>query len=343
MTPRPHQTLGPGKEFDTIRMLMSRWGSLAVDIGDDAAVLAVTGGGARVISTDAFVEDAHFQRAWISAFEVGARATAAALSDLAAMGATADALLVAMVVPDEWRERLGDVADGIAEVVRDSGARIVGGNLARGREFSITTTVVGSARTPIARRGAQPGDVLCVTGQLGGPASAIRAWTRAVEPDQWSRTRFARPMPRLREGAALAAAGAHAMLDISDGLVADARHLAAASGVCLTIDATRVPRGPLVDVATALSSGEEYELLVALAPSDAERLLRTWSSQFDVPLTVIGAVDVAGPDGGERAQSNAEPGAERDLVRVLGAVDENSRSDSPGRVEFVTGHDHFTQ
>src|SRR5262245_9181867 len=104
---REHQAMGPGHEFDTIRMLMARWGDLAVDIGDDAAVLAPVNGRARVISTDACVDGFHFRRHWITPREVGVRAAAAALSDLAAMGAYADSVLIAFVVPDDWRQTLG--------------------------------------------------------------------------------------------------------------------------------------------------------------------------------------------------------------------------------------------
>ncbi|MEQ1691785.1 MAG: thiamine-phosphate kinase [Gemmatimonas sp.] len=330
---RVHQAMGPGHEFDTIRMLMQRWGDLAVDIGDDAAVLPATPAGtrelARVISTDACVEGTHFRRDWITPFDVGVRAAAAALSDVAAMGARADAVLLAFIVPDDWRTALGDVADGIAHVVRASGARIIGGNLSRGDAFSITTTVIGTGAPIVARNGAKPGDILVVTGTLGGPGGATRAWYAGERPSPWEFARFVGPVPRLAEGAALAEAGARAMLDISDGLVADARHLAAASGVRLAVDASRVPLGPNVDATAALSSGEEYELLAALPPNAATRLLNDWSSRFSVPLTAIGsvtafeasgAVDIANLD----SMSNSDGNAER-------------------RVEFTPGHDHFSR
>jgi thiamine-monophosphate kinase len=319
--------MGPGGEFDTIRMLMSRWGDLAVDIGDDAAVLPAVGERTRLISTDACVEGAHFIREWLSPFEVGVRAAAAALSDLAAMGAQADAVLFALSVPDAWRPLLGELADGLASVVRTSGARIVGGNLTRADVLSITTTVVGSAQRVVARRGATIGDVLVVTGRLGGPGAALRAWTAGGRPSAWSRERFVAPVPRLAEGAALATAGATAMLDISDGLAADARHLAAASGVRLTIEPARLPVGEGTTL-DALASGEEYELLAALPPQVARRLLAEWPGRFAVPLTAIGVVTAA---------------------EVAGALDfgdgspaDAGRDSSTGRVEFVSGHDHFS-
>lgn len=287
---RPHQAMGAGAEFDAIRDLMARWGDLVVDIGDDAAVLPDGVSGVRVVSTDACVEDVHFRRDWITLREVGARAAAAALSDLAAMGAAAECLLVAFVVPPTWRALLGDVADGIGDVVRAAGARIVGGNLSTGGAFSITCTAIGRAVRPVSRAGAQVGDVVVVTGVLGGPGAALAAFTGGDTPDAWSRGRFAGPEPRLREGALLAAAGASAMLDISDGLAADARHLGAASGVRLRLDPARLPCGPGIRADRALESGEEYELLATLSPEAWARLAATWRQHSSVPLTVIGEV-----------------------------------------------------
>jgi thiamine-monophosphate kinase len=320
--------MGPGGEFDTIRMLMSRWGDLAVDIGDDAAVLPAVGERTRVISTDACVEGAHFQRAWLSPYEVGVRAAAAALSDLAAMGARADAVLFALSVPEDWRPLLGELADGLASVVRASGSHIVGGNLSRANVLSITTTVVGSAQRVVARRGANVGDVLVVTGRLGGPGAALRDWLDGKQPSGWSRGRFVAPVPRLAEGAALAAAGATAMLDISDGLAADARHLAAASGVRLAIDPALLPVGDGITVHGALSSGEEYELFASLPPGVVPQIIAEWPSRFSVPLTVIGRVTAAEAAGALDFGNVAQADAGRDSWS--------------GRVEFVSGHDHFS-
>ena len=238
-------------------------------------------------------------------------------------------LLVALVVPDHWQSLLGEVADGIALVVRESGARIIGGNLSRGDVFGITTTVIGSAKRIVSRRGAMPGDVLVVTGTLGGPGSAIRAWDANEAPSPWGRMRFANPAPRLAEGEALASAGAHAMMDVSDGLAADTRHLAAASGMRIEIDASRVPMGAGIDWRTALYSGEEYELLAALPPHTAQQTLHEWPSRFSVPLTAIGtvlAVDATGS------------------VSIAGV---NELADfgkkATGRVEFESGYDHFSR
>lgn len=293
---RAHQAMGRGVEFDTIRTLLARWGDLAVDIGDDAAVLPAVSDGQRVVSTDACVEDVHFRRAWLTPYQVGHRAAAAALSDLAAMGARADCMLVAFIVPESWQADLAEVADGIGAQVRAAGARIVGGNLSRGRVFAITLTVIGVAERVVSRRGAAVGDLVLVTGVLGGPGAALAAWERGESPPPWALSRFVAPVPRLAAGRALAAAGATAMLDISDGLAADARHLGAASGVRLAIDPATLPVGTGVSPASALLSGEEYELLVTMPRGAFEVLARHWEAREDIPLTVIGTVEQAAGD-----------------------------------------------
>ena len=292
---RHNQAMGPGQEFDVIRRLMQTWGDLATDIGDDAAVLPSRADGLRVVSTDACVEHVHFRSAWIAPDEVGHRAAAAALSDLAAMGAVAEFVLVAFVVPDHWQSQLEAVAQGIGRVVRAAGARIVGGNLSRGDTFGITLTVIGCATRPVSRRGAQPGDLVVATGLLGGPGQALTAWLNGQRPREWARTRFAQPWPRLAQGQRLAAHGATAMLDLSDGLVADLGHLAAASGVRVRLDAERVPCGPDCRMEEALSSGEEYELVATLPPSAWPALQEAWDEAELGPLRVIGHIEALGP------------------------------------------------
>ncbi len=303
LEPRAHQAMREGAEFDTIRALMARWGDLAVDIGDDAAVLVPPATGTRVVSVDACVEDVHFRRSWISAREVGVRAAVAALSDLAAMGARAEYVLIAFVIPDGWREELSEVADGMGAVIGEAGARIVGGNLSRGAVFSITTTAIGSAKRVVPRSGARAGDLVVVTGVLGGPGSAIQAWEAGENPTAWSRGRFAAPAPRWGEGEALALAGATAMIDISDGLAGDARHVAAASGVQLELDAARVPAGPGILAEAAMQSGEEYELLACIPAAAYEALAAAWAAVSAVSLTVVGVVRAADADA--VAQSNS--------------------------------------
>lgn len=288
-----NQAMGSGREFDVIRNLIDRWGSLAVGIGDDAAVLSPESGLYRVVSTDAFVENVHFKREWLTPREIGARAAAGALSDLAAMGASAEAILISITLPENWLDVVGEIADGIASQVRRSGSRIIGGNMSRSSVFSITSTVIGKAARPVTRSGARPGDIVVVTGELGGAGAALAAWKKGEQPTEWARARFAAPEPRLVEGVLLEAAGATSMIDISDGLLADSQHIAAASGVRLAIDTSLLPCGRGVVPEAASLSGEEYELLATIPAHRLEALLTEWPSKSAIGLTAIGRVESA--------------------------------------------------
>jgi len=281
--------LGPGAEFDLIRQLRERWGPLAVGLGDDAAVLQLPRGEQLVISVDAAIEGVHFRQDWLSPREIAYRAVTAALSDLAAMAAVPRGVLVALTLSPHGAERgpLMELADGIGDAVRAAGTVVIGGNLARGEQLVLTTTVVGSAFSPLARTGARPGDLLYLTGALGGPRAALRALESGTEPAANLRARLARPVARIAEARWLVARGAIAAIDISDGLAGDARHLAAASDVALEIHVERVPIDDGASEQDALGGGEEYELLVvARAPfPDAG-----FSERFGIPLTLVGRV-----------------------------------------------------
>jgi thiamine-monophosphate kinase len=310
-------SLGPGREFDIIRDLVRRWGDAARGIGDDAAVVDVPPGTHLVASTDASVENVHFRRDWLTPSEIGYRAAAAALSDLAAMAATPLGMLVALCVPESWRPRLSAIADGIGDASRVVNVPIIGGNLTRGGELSLTITVLGSVAKPLRRDGASAGDALYVTGTLGGTARATAAWEAGGTPTPENRARFARPMPRIREALWVATRDATAAIDVSDGLVADAGHVAAASGVdiCIELDAIPVVAG--ATAAAAIASGEEYELAVTTrTPFDEHAFAR----EFGVPLTRIGTVM---PAGDERP---------RVRLRSHGAF-----------VDPPPGHDHFSR
>ena len=314
--PSNHLTLGPGAEFDAVRATIARWGAIARGTGDDGAVLDVPVGMKIVVSTDTSVENVHFRRAWLSPEEIAYRAGAAAISDLAAMGATPLAMTVALTLPENWREQSMALADGIASIARETNTPIVGGDLTTGSELSIGVTVLGTVVNPLVRSGAKIGDALWVTGRLGGPLLALEAFECGEVPDAIHRHRFARPVPRLREAQWLGANGATAAIDISDGVVSDAGHLAAASHKQISIDLDRLP---LIDGASpdvAARSGEEYELLVT-GPSTIN--VREFEREFGIPLTAIGAVGEVGANG---------PGV---VTRVDGA-----------RVPSPKGHDHFT-
>jgi thiamine-monophosphate kinase len=278
--------LGPGKEFDAIREVIARLGDTAHGIGDDGAVLDIARGDRLVVSTDASVENQHFKEGWLTPEEIGYRAVTAALSDLAAMAAHPIAILWAVNLPERWRPHLSSLGEGARMAAGAANAKIVGGNLAASAELSITTTVLGSVFAPLERRGATPGDRLYVTGELGGPAMALSALMAGRKPESRYRARFAKPVARIFEARWLADRGATAGLDISDGLVGDARHLAAASGVGLSVYIDRLPLIEGADAMTGARSGEEYELLVAAPSLDT----REFATRFGIALTEIGEV-----------------------------------------------------
>ncbi|CAN5610079.1 thiamine-phosphate kinase [soil metagenome] len=282
-----HTPLGPGGEFDIVRRMLERWGDLATGIGDDAAIVDVPAPGRLVVSTDTSVEDVHFRREWLTIGEIGYRATAAALSDLAAMAAEPVGIFLALTLPEADVPIVSELADGIGECVGASGTRILGGDVTRGDKLSLTLTVLGSGREPLSRAGAKAGDRLYVTGRLGGPLGALREFRAGRTPGAELRARFAHPVPRLKEARWLSERGIRAGIDISDGLVADARHLATASGVEVHIRSETVPIFPGMRAGDALESGEEYELLVSCPGALDSAAFRR---EFDLDLTEIGEV-----------------------------------------------------
>lgn len=278
-------TLGSGPEFDRIRDIARVLGQNAEGLGDDCAFVTL-GSTILALSTDVSVEDVHFRRAWLTNREIGWRAAAAALSDLAAVGASPIGVLVAVTVPPELSATaLSDIMGGVGDCVGGLGGKVLGGDLSKGAILTVAVTVVGEARAPVRRAGAEPGDGVWVTGALGGARAALLEWSAGREPGNEIRAAFAHPSPRLAEGRWLAAHGATAMLDLSDGLAGDAAHLAAASGIALEIQVESLPIvAGVVEVAAfhqqdaavmAAEGGEDYELLVTLpsgfvAPSPPE-------------------------------------------------------------------------
>lgn len=289
--------LGPGVEFDRIRAMAARWGGRAHGLGDDCAFIDA-GGERLAVSIDLSVEGVHFRREWLTAVEIGYRAAAAALSDLAAVAAEPIALLLALAVPaEEPEDTIGALADGVADAAADCGAAIVGGDLSRAGGIVIDCCVIGRAAAEVRRRGARPGDRLVVTGALGGPLAALVEWRAGREPEPAARERFARPASRHAAARFLAAHRARAMIDISDGLAGDLRHLLAASGVGAMLEVERLPVLPAAQRAAARSgeqpwsfaarSGEEYELLAAVPEDAADRIV----AECPVPATVVGSVE----------------------------------------------------
>ena len=315
--------LGPGPEFDLIRAIARALGPAAGSLDDDCA-LVPDGATTLAFSTDISVENVHFRRDWLSPAEIGWRAAAGSLSDLAAEGAEAIGLLAAVTGPRSLAEHdLVELMRGVGEAAVSAGGRVLGGDLSAAPYWSIAVTVVGRVARPVTRAGARPGDGLWVTGELGGARAALEAWLRGDHPAPAARAAFAHPVPRLAAGAWLAAHGAAAMLDVSDGLAGDARHLAAASGVLLTIELDRLPvalaaaaeagRLKLAAPLFAGQGGEDYELFVALPPGFGAAEAGAFRTATGVALTRIGAV---------------EPGSG---VRLLLGKDEVS----------LTGYDHF--
>ncbi|MFL5595396.1 MAG: thiamine-phosphate kinase [Gemmatimonadaceae bacterium] len=287
-----HIDLGAGREFDLVRTFLRDWGASAQGIGDDAAVLQVPSDEKLVVSTDTSVDGVHFERAWLSHFEIGYRATVASLSDLAAMAARPIGVLIALTLPDADREEARSLATGIRDGAAAVLCPIVGGDLTAGKVLSITVTALGRSPNPLSRAGARAGQRIYVTGCLGGPAAAVRAWRGGKAPRDPDRARFARPTPRVDAAIALAKRGATAAIDISDGLSADLGHIAAASKVRIEIDLERIPRVDGVSHLDAATSGEEYEVVVAAPQIDT----RLFSEDVGIDLTEIGRV-VAGQPG----------------------------------------------
>jgi thiamine-monophosphate kinase len=284
--------LGPGREFDLVRRLLTLWGDAASGVGDDAAILDVPAGERLVVSADSTVENVHFRREWLPARAVGWRAAASALSDLAAMAATPLGILVSLSLPESWRGDVEELARGVGDAVRTAGTTIVGGDLTAAHELAIAVTVLGHSAAPLTRAGARAGDTLYVTGTLGGPRAAIEALLRGEEPSPALLARYERPVPRVVEARWLAAHGAHAAIDVSDGLAGDAAHIAAASGVAIELQLDALPAIAGVSAIDAFASGEEYELLVAAPHLDTDAFER----DLGVPLTAIGRVEKGAPD-----------------------------------------------
>jgi thiamine-monophosphate kinase len=293
--------LGPGKEFDLVRTLLAEWGKTAQRIGDDAAVLEVPAGDRLVVSTDTSVEGIHFRREWLNHFEIGYRATAASLSDLAAMGARPIGVVIALTLPEGDRAEARELATGIREGASASMCPIVGGDLSAGRVLSLTITALGSVAKPLSRAGAKVGDRVYVTGELGGADAAVRAWEGGKQPSEIDRARFAHPIPRIDAAIGLAARGATSAIDISDGLAADLGHIAAASKVRIEIDADRIPRVPGVTAVEAAGAGEEYEIVITAPEID----VRQFSEEFGLELTEVGRV-VAGSQGVQLLQGGEQ-------------------------------------
>ncbi|MBF4763154.1 thiamine-phosphate kinase [Nocardioides islandensis] len=281
MTIPDGQTLADVGEFALIAELAGLFPQgehVLVGPGDDAAVLRVRTGHV-VVSTDLLVEGRHFRRDWASAEDVGHRAAAQNLSDVNAMGGTAHSLTIGLAAPPDLPASWAvDFAKGFAAECALVGASVVGGDLARASEIVIAVTVIGACtQAPVLRSGAQPGQVVALRGRQGWAAGGLAVLGRGFRSPRVLVEAYRRPEPPYDAGPAAAAAGATAMIDVSDGLVADAGHVARDSGVAIDLhrDAFDIPE-PLQAVAAAtgsdpmalvLGGGEDHPLLAAFAPA----------------------------------------------------------------------------
>lgn len=308
---------------------------LLVGSGDDAAVTRPAP--VTVTSVDLSMEGVHFDRKVSSPEQIGWKAVATALSDIAAMGAGAGEIYVQIALPDDLSEEecLG-VADGIGAIAAATGSVVAGGDISRSPSgcLALGVTVVGhcgSADEPVTRDGARPGDHVVVTGALGGAAAGLVL----IEDERVAATleasvaedlihRQLEPRPRLAAGRALASAGARAMIDLSDGLAGDAAHIATASGADLVINASLLPLDEGVEhVATwqgvdpvtyAAAGGEDYELLATIAPERLDDAAARLEAE-GLALTVIGEVrEPPGPEPPSAMRLLAADGSRLDLT-----------------------------
>ena len=277
--------------------LADRSGRLVRWTGDDAAVTRARP--YAVTSIDALVDGVHFRRATHGLRDIGWKALATALSDLAAMGAGVGEAYVSVVLPDDVGEPL-ELIHGMEELAAEAGATIAGGDVVHGPVLVLTVAVTGwadSEQELVGRDGAEPGDLVAVTGALGGSeAGRLLLDAGEAEPHVLIQ-RHLRPRPLLEAGRALAVAGATAMIDISDGLATDAQHVAERSGVELRVRLGDLPRAQGVSAEQAATGGDDYELLVTIPAARRE------AAEAAVPLTWIGEASVGrgllllGPDG----------------------------------------------
>jgi thiamine-monophosphate kinase len=274
--------LGEFGLIEAIAAALPRSDRTIVGIGDDAAVLSAPD--ARVVATtDLLVEGRHFRRDWSGPADIGAKAAAQNLADVAAMGAVPVALLVGFAAPGNlavaWAR---DLVAGLAEECARAGATVAGGDVSGAETILLAVTALGDlgGRDPVTRSGARPGDVLACAGVLGESAAGLALLEAGLAEPAPLIAAHRRPAPPYPAGPEAAALGATAMIDVSDGLLADAGHIARASGVQIDIDTARFPGHPALAAAAAalgrpgpldwvLTGGEDHALAATFPPGSA--------------------------------------------------------------------------
>jgi thiamine-monophosphate kinase len=307
--------LGPGKEFERIRGIIAQIAAIAGDVsnlGDDCALLPV-GGTTLALSIDNSLENVHFRTDWLDFKEIGFRAAGAALSDLAADGAKPLGVLVSLGIPPanakQGADPAAEIMAGVATMLNNVDGKVLGGDLVRSDRYMVDICAIGTAERPVRRSGAQEGDALWVTGYLGGAALALQRFQDSGRMSAALRNRYACPEPRIGAGRWLAGHGASAMIDISDGLAADAQHLAAASEVSIEINLEHIPCWEEVDPMTAVASGEEFELLCTMPPTFVDANASAFRAETGLQLSRIGTClrGAGGRRGGVRLLDHSKP------------------------------------
>jgi thiamine-monophosphate kinase len=315
MTSPGLQTLADVGEFGLIRTVASafpRTPAVLIGSGDDAASLATSG--PVLVTTDLLIERRHFRRDWSEPEDVGHRAAAASLADIAAMGGTATGLVVGFAGPEDLPvDWVRGLAEGMAEEVGKVGATVVGGDVSSADHVLLAVTALGHAETePVTRGGARPGQIVALAGRVGWAAAGFAVLGRGFRSPRAVVEAYRRPLVPYAAGPEAASAGASAMIDVSDGLLADLGHIASASGVAIDVDPS------------ALEIAEPLEAVGAAVGVDPVSFCLTGGEDHALAATFDATAEL--PDG----------------WRPVGRVSEGSGVTVDGETyEGPAGHTHF--
>lgn len=324
---RPGTTLADTGEWALLDALQRRLPPdprVVIGPGDDAAVVPTSDH--VVLTVDVLVEGVHFRRDWAPAQDIGARAAAASLADVAAMGAQPTVLVVGLVAPGDvetsWVLRM---ADGLRDEAATANASVVGGDVSSGPLVMLSVTALGdlAGRPAVTRAGAMPGDVVALAGRLGWSAAGLAVLRRGFASPRALVGAYRRPTPPYEAGLAAAEAGATAMCDVSDGLVSDLQHVAVASGVMINVDTELIEVAEPVE-SLARAYGRDPWAWV-LGGGEDHALVATFPSECELPRAFRRIGEVIGP------ADSAEPGSRQVLVDGHPWVD----------AERPKGHEHF--